>query len=406
MSKIFTWILLLAFILAACSPTSQPTTAGTVPTQATVAEKTEEPAATKEPIKIGLHAPMTGAIAFLGEGYQYGVTLALKDLNYEIEGHPVELIVADNKGNPTDAVNAVRKLTEVDQVQVMIGGGASSTTVAAMPIVLEAQVPTVCGSSTNPGLYKDMGVGGNPWMFRVNPDDMIMATAFAKFMAAEAKSFALVGENTDFGRGAVGSYKKLFEGLGVEVLSEDYYDQGTVDYLPGLTKIKSANPEAIFTVLMERDAAVFFRQLREVGLTQKLFSRGSTVSALFLEYIKDNPHVGDGVMEFSFFAGGVDPELDAHFLDVLGVPNTLHRNWAYYAMKYVIAPAIARVIQSGKEITRANIRDEIAKTDVEIPYGSIKFNDHNQNHPNGTVSTIEDGKLKFLKFVPLEPVDH
>src|SRR5690606_13273050 len=81
-----------------------------------------------EPIKIGLYAPMTGPIAFLGEGFQYGATLAIEDLGGEIEGHPLELVVVDNKCNPTDAVNAVRQLIEIEQVHVILGGGCSSAT--------------------------------------------------------------------------------------------------------------------------------------------------------------------------------------------------------------------------------------------------------------------------------------
>ena len=58
-------------------------------------------AANKDPIKIGLFLPMTGALAFLGEGYKLGVDLAIKDLGGAIDGHPLQTFVADSKGTPT-----------------------------------------------------------------------------------------------------------------------------------------------------------------------------------------------------------------------------------------------------------------------------------------------------------------
>ncbi|MCA9905287.1 MAG: ABC transporter substrate-binding protein, partial [Anaerolineae bacterium] len=102
------------------------------------------------PIKIGLYAPLTGPVAFLGEGFQYGATIAIEDMGGEIEGHPLELVVADNKCNPTDAVTAIRQLIEVDEVDVILGGGCSSATVAAQDVIKDGETPAVSATSTNP----------------------------------------------------------------------------------------------------------------------------------------------------------------------------------------------------------------------------------------------------------------
>lgn len=411
-------LLVAAMVLAACSPfaTEAPAPTATQAPPPTAApaeteeaapaspEPTEEEA--KEPIKIGLYAPMTGPIAFLGEGFQLGATLAIEDLGGEILGHPLELVVADNKCNPTDAVNAVRKLIEVDQVDVILGGGCSSATVAALPIIAEGQTPAVSATSTNPGIYNEMGVGGNIWQFRVNPDDLIMAAAFAQFMADRADSIVLVAENTDFGRGAISAYIPQFEALGVEVLGQEYFDLGTADYRPALTRIKAQAPDAILVVMTERDGSTFMRQLREVGLDVQVFSRGSLTSPLFLEFTADDPTIGEGILEFSFWAGGVDPELDAKFVERFDKSNSPHRAWSYYATRFAIGTAIRNALENARVANRETIRDELEKIEVEIPFGVIKFDDHHQAYPKGTVTTIENGEVKFLQFVDLFPVEH
>ena len=186
-------LLLVLLLLAACggAPQAEPD-ATSAPTEAPQEEPTEETgeadgedgeadAGDADPIKIGLYAPLTGPVAFLGEGFDFGIQLAIEELGGEIGGHPIEYVVADNKCNPTDAVNAVRKLIEEDQVDAIIGGGCSSATVAALPIILEGQTPAVSATSTNPGIYNEMGVGGNEYQFRINPDDLIMAQGFAEF---------------------------------------------------------------------------------------------------------------------------------------------------------------------------------------------------------------------------------
>jgi branched-chain amino acid transport system substrate-binding protein len=360
----------------------------------------------EEPIKIGLYAPMTGPIAFLGEGFELGATFAIEELGVEIEGRPLELVVADNACNPTDAVNAVSRLIDVEEVDVILGGGCSSATVAAQPIISEGGTPAVSATSTNPGIYDGMGVGGNIWQFRINPDDLIMANAFASLMAEDFTTLSLIGENTDFGRGALAAYKPLFEELGVEIVSEDYFDLGTADFRPGLTAIRSADPEAVLIVMTERDGSTFMRQYREVGIEAQVFSRGSLTSPLFLEFTEDDPTIGEGILEFSFWAFGIDPDHDEAFFERFDTPNSPHRAMSYYAVRYVIAEAIRNaIINNDGELTREAIRDELAAIDIETPIGPIAFDDHNQAYPFGTIQTILDGETTFLDTVELVPVE-
>lgn len=408
-------VAMAALVLSACAPAATPAPAEpTAAPQAEATEAPEEAAPTaaptdegpKEPIKIGLNLPMTGALAFLGEGYKMGVDLAIEDLGGEIAGHPIETYVADNKGTPTDSVNAVRQLVDVNEVQVMVGGGASSATLASMPIILEGETPSVDGSSTNPTIYNQLGVGGNPWLFRIGTDDLIMGQGFSDYIAERAKTISFVGDDNQFGRGAGQVYVPALPAAGVELLSEDYFDPGTSDYRPALTKIKSTGAEAILIVMTDQSCATFMRQFREVGLTQQVFSRGACTSGLFNELTKDDTTIGEGIIEFSFFMAGNDPELSEHFFQHYNQPITSHRFAGYYAMYHTIAPAIEALVAEGKELTPANIRDAIAALNVETPGGLIKFDDHNQAYTNGSLTTNEAGAQKFLEKIDLQPVDH
>lgn len=365
------------------------------------------------PIRIGLYGPLTGPIAFLGDGFDKGITLAIEDLGGEIEGHPIEYVVADNKCNPTDAVNAVRKLIEEDEVDAIIGGGCSSATVAALPIIAEGQTPAVSATSTNPGIYNQIGVGGNEWAFRINPDDLIMAQGFAEYITdrSSVEDVSLVAENTDFGRGAMSAYKPIFESLGVNIASEDYFDLGTADFRPALTSMKAAQSEAVLIVMTENDCANFMRQYREVGVEADVYSRGACTSPLFLELTQDDPTIADGIVEFAFFSELQDPDLAEHFQARWDSPLTGHRMGGYYAMYYTLAPAIRQVIANGDEINRETIRAALESLDEATPAGQIVFDDHNQAYTDGVLSINnlqDDGTIDvgLLDTVTLGPVDH
>lgn len=366
-----------------------------------------------EPVKIGLYGPLTGPVAFLGEGFDFGIRLAIEELDNEIAGHPIEYVVADNKCNPTDAVNAVRKLIEEDEVDAIIGGGCSSATVAALSIILEGQTPAVSATSTNPGIFNQIGVGGNEYAFRINPDDLIMAQGFAQYIVERSAidSISLVAENTDFGRGAISAYKPIFESLNVEVATEDYFDLGTADFRPALTSMRAAESGAVLIVMTENDCAAFMRQYREVGVGADVYSRGACTSPLFLELTEDDPSVADGIVEFAFFNKLQDPDLADRFEARWETPLTGHRMGGYYAMYHTLAPAIEKVIADGNEINRETIRDALETLNVETPAGLISFDDHNQAYTNGVLSINvlqDDGtvEVELLEFVELGPVEH
>ncbi|MCC6146231.1 MAG: ABC transporter substrate-binding protein [Anaerolineaceae bacterium] len=414
--KVFVFlVVVMSLALAACAPAATPAPAeptAAPQTQPTEATKEEMPPtavpteAPKDPIKIGLNLPLTGALAFLGEGYKMGIVLAIEELGGAIQGHPIELYDADNKGTPTDSVNAVRQLVDVNQVQVMIGGGASSATLASMPIILEGETPSVDGSSTNPTIYNQIGVGGNPWLFRIGTDDLIMGQGYSDYIADRVKSVSFVGDDNQFGRGAGQVYVPLLPRSGAEVLSEDYFDPGTADYRPALTKIKSTGADAVLIVMTDQSCATFMRQFREVGLTQQVFARGGCTTGLFNENTKDDPKIGEGIIEFSFFMSGSDPDFADRFFKRYNQQVTSHRFAGYYAMYHTVAPAIEAVLADGKELTPANIRDAIAALDVDTAVGKIKFDDHNQAYTKGSLTTNKDGKQVFLDEVELKPIDH
>ncbi len=403
--------LIALLVVAGCAspatptPDASPTPVDDAP--ATTPGEPVSPPAAGEPIRIGLYGPLTGPVAFLGEGFDMGIRLAIEDLGGEIEGHPIQYVSADNRANPTDAVNAVSRLMDVDQVHAIIGGGASSATIGALPIIAEGQTPAVSATSTNPFIYDMIGVGGNEWAFRINPDDLIMARGYAEYIHEQGVNrISLVAENTDFGRGAMNAYKPIFNDLGVAIATEDYFDLGTSDFRPALTSMRGANPDAVLIVMTENDCATFMRQYREVGIEADVYSRGACTSPLFLELTADDPSIAEGIVEFSFFYGLQDPELAERFLARWGTPITGHRMGGYYAMYYTLAPAIQAVIQSGNEITRENIRDALEDLNVETPAGLISFDEHNQAYTNGVLTVNRDGQVQLLEILELGPVDH
>ncbi|MDP1714517.1 MAG: ABC transporter substrate-binding protein [Anaerolineales bacterium] len=389
--------LIFVTLLSSCAPLATPTEATQAPTQAPTQVSSEE-TIPKEPIVIGVPSAFSGPIAYVGESYMMGYTLALEELGNEIAGYPIKLVTADNACNPDQAVTAVRKLVDVDNVDLILGSGCSSATLAVMPLLPEAEIAQITEGSTNPKIYDGSGVGGNIWQFRYVPDDRIMAEGFAPFIAAEVKSLSILAYNDDYGRGAAQSYQDILGGLGVEVVSTEYFERGGADFRPLLLNIKEDKPEGLLLVATESDGIVILRQLKELGLTQKLFARGAIVTPLFMEMTKKEPGLNEGIMEGTWWAPGLDPKFDVAFVNRWGTAPSPHRATSYFIMRYVVKAAIEEAAKTGT-VDRKSIRDALEKISVETPVGVISFDAHHQAYPNMAVSTVENGTIKLLQVL-------
>jgi branched-chain amino acid transport system substrate-binding protein len=358
------------------------------------------------PIRIGFASAMSGPAAITGEGVRWGGTLAVEEINAKggVMGRKLEAYFADNKATPGEAVSAVRKLADVDQVDVIIGQTHSGACLGAMPVVKEIGVPMVIEACSHPQIRALSGKGGNEWTFRVALDDEIMAHTFAKYIARQGvKSSSILAMNNDFGRGAAQAYEAAFKKANVRLVSTEFFDPGQPDYRPVLTRLKRGGAESILAVILASDGAPFMRQYRELGLTQKVFSRGSLASAEFLHQVKDNPKVGDGVVEASYWLVGLDPDWDKKWEERHKIPPRVHGSLAAITLKYAVVPALEIAIKKGK-VDRASIRAALTEVDVkDSPLGPIKFDANHQAWINMILIQMQDGKLKILEKLPTSP---
>jgi len=302
-------------------------------------------------------------------------------------------------------VSAVRKLADVDQVDVIIGQTHSGACLGAMPVVKEIGVPMVIEACSHPKIRELSGKGGNEWTFRVALDDEIMAHTFARYMARQSvKTSSVFAMNNDFGRGAAVAYEAAFKKAGITLVSTEFFDPGQPDYRPVLTRLKRANPETILAVILASDGAPFMRQYRELGLTQRIYSRGSLASAEFLHQVRDNPKIGDGVVEAGYWVTGLDPDWDKKWTERYKVPPRIHGSLAAITLKWAVVPAIEIALKKQGHADRQTIRAALKEVDVkDSPLGPIKFDDHHQAWINMILLEMRDGQLRILEKLPTSP---
>ena len=143
------------------------------------------PVAAQDVIRIGVTQPLTGAFAASGNYVAQGAKIAEDQINASggVLGRKIQLVIEDNKSNPTEAAASVEKLISRDKVPVLMGAWSSTLTLAVMPKLMEYQVPMLVETSSSGKIT----TSGNPYIFRISPTSEMEAKAFS----AQVKKFGI-----------------------------------------------------------------------------------------------------------------------------------------------------------------------------------------------------------------------
>src|SRR5258708_36585860 len=138
------------------------------------------PVAAQDVIRIGVTQPLTGPFAASGNYVTEGAKIAAEQINAAggVLGRKIQLVIEDNKSNPTEAVATAEKLIGKDKVPVMMGAWSSTLTLAVMPKLMEYGVPMLVETSSSGKIT----TSGNPWIFRISPTSEMEAKAFAGYV--------------------------------------------------------------------------------------------------------------------------------------------------------------------------------------------------------------------------------
>ncbi len=256
------------------------------------------PASAQDTIKIGVTQPLTGAFAASGNYVAQGAKIAEDDINKAggVLGKKIQLVIEDNKSNPTEAVATAEKLIQKDKVPVMMGAWSSTLTLAVMPKLMEYGVPMLVETSSSGKIT----TSGNPWIFRISPTSEMEAKAFAPLVKTLGiKKADLLGTNNDFGLGAMQEFEKMLKAAGVEIGAKETMDPKAIDFSAQLAKIKASGGDTLFVTTDVSQATVILKQAKEQQLKARIITTGGSVSPDQL--IAQAGEAANGSMHLVFF---------------------------------------------------------------------------------------------------------
>jgi branched-chain amino acid transport system substrate-binding protein len=331
--------------------------------------------AAAQDIKIGVAGPVTGPLAFLGQHIKWAGELATDELNQKggVLGRKFAFLMQDSACRPADGVAAAEKLLGQDRVDVMLGDVCSGSTIAVMPVMEKAQKPFIVTISTHPDITNKSGAGGNKWVFRTVAHDGMIADVVAEKMKS-FKTIAIVGEDTDYGRGAARLLKERLP-PGVRIVSEDYLKQAETDFLPVLTRIRASKPDAIGTYVLDQQASNLMRQYLQFGMSIPLVGRPPLGSGVVSELVSGGKFDGSWTV-YPYYDKFGDPKnkafTESYVQRFKQAPH--YAGWGVYEGIKLYADAVRRAGSTDPE----RVRDALVKSNYDAILGPMRFDDHQQ----------------------------
>jgi branched-chain amino acid transport system substrate-binding protein len=343
-----------------------------------------------EPIKIGSVIPLTGALLHEGPKVKKGMEMALEDAGWKAAGRKIELIIEDSATDPTTALDKARKLVERDKVIAIIGPQHSGVANAIQPYMNKNKVISMKSRQFPKPL-----IAKYPYLIVLDGTQQ-QTCAPMGWYAYEKLGFRKVttmGPDYIAGRAFVGGFMGGFKEKGGEIVQEQWFPVGCVDFAPYLGALKPADACAAWVA--GPGALRLIIQYHEYGISKKMPMIGSFASSLMDEEIL--PQLRDKAL------GMHGPSAYASTLD-----NPLNeRVVARWKQRYGSRPGDCAVIggynnaqvlvegikAAGGDTSPEKLRQAILNLRIQTPCGPLRFTPEGGREGGGRVSVASGSYL-------------
>jgi branched-chain amino acid transport system substrate-binding protein len=339
-------------------------------------------AQTKEPIKIGFAMSLTGPLAANGKMSLVAMQVWEDDINAKggLLGRPVKLVYYDDQSSPAQVPSIYTKLLDIDKVDLIVSGYASTQIAAAMPIAIQKKklFVSLFGTGINDTFHY-------PKYFSMIPNGPTPKPAFTRgfFKVAEQQkpkpqTIAIAMADAEFGRNACEGAAENAKDAGFKIIYNKAYPPSTADFSPIVRAVQALNPDLFVVCSYPLDTVGMVNAMHEVGFTPKMWG-GAMVGLQATVFKTKLGPLLNGVVNFETwlpvksmeFPGSMDllkkyqARAQAAGADPLGYYMPV---WAY-AYLQVLGDSIAAT----KSLNDDTLADYLHKTTFKTVVGDVKF---------------------------------
>ena len=235
-----------------------------------------------DPIKIGSILSVTGPAAFLGDPELKTLQMYVEDINKKggVLGRQLQLVHYDDGSDASKANGFAKRLIEDDNVDILVGGTTTGSTMSMAPLVEKAGIPfiSLAGAVVIVEPVKK-------FIFKTpHTDRMAAEKVFEDMKKRNISKVALFAETSGFGQSGKKETEAVASKFGITLVASETYGPKDTDMSPQLTKIKStAGVQAVFVFGLGQGPAIATKNYKQLGITLPLYHAHGVASDEFIK---------------------------------------------------------------------------------------------------------------------------
>lgn len=334
------------------------------------------------PIKIGLITSLTGLFASNGSNQEQGAHQAVDEINAGggIDGHPVQLSVADDASRPEQAAAAYADLT-ARGVAGVVGLDAAESALAVVPLTHASQLPVVTTAPAERVLHAG---GTMPGALLANVFEAALpADVVAERLVQYAKSQGLIrlaivhdGQSM-FAQEGADTMTAAAARSGLSVADEEAYEANQLQVQTAMAHIRASGAQAIAVWGSGSPPPLIVHAWVAAGLKiPLLFSQASAST----QFVKAAGQDGEGVLVATSVAafGAALPENQPARREILAMATAFQARNGYYPPEpalagYTAVKLLSRGIKNAGSTQPRKVDEALSRLSLSTAGGTFRY---------------------------------
>jgi ABC-type branched-subunit amino acid transport system substrate-binding protein len=348
----------------------------------------------RAPIRLGMSAASTGAVAAQGYGMKVGAQAYFGKVNQQggVHGRKVELVHLDDGYDPVKADANTRDLLDRQKVFALFGYVGTATAASALKVITNSDVPFIAPLT---GAQK-LRVPIDENIFNLRASYIDEAEMMIEYIVSDLnlKKVAVLLQDDAYGSaGEVGVQKALAK-RGLSIQAKGIYTRQTKDVELAFKVLRAAKPDVIVMVGTAAACGAFATKCKEGALGTKLFSLSFVGASSFMEMAGT---FGEGVYISQVVPSPWDKSLPIVEDYQADMQRQGESSYSYSSLEgYIAAKVVYEALQKvGPHLSRENFAKALSSIVQNLDGVDVDLSLEGRSKPRQVwLTRIERGVLK------------
>ncbi len=315
----------------------------------------DAPGVTETTIKVGTICDLTGPLAFYGQELSAGARLYFSFINDQggVHGRKIEYVVEDDGYRPPKAVAAARKLLDKDKIFCFLAVLGTPSCTAIFPILEQEQVPLVGPVTASSSMHTPP----KKYVFALPGSYDAQSRIAVKYIlesGTESPRLAILYQDDGYGKDGLKGLKEGAKAHNLEIVAEETYKRGAVDFSSQALNLKKANPTHVILYTVIRETAAILTEAKRLNWNPVFIGSNATADDKIIALAGD---AAEGYMALQFMDFYTeDLPAAAAYRELIKKYDPEHSPGFLHALGYTVAGLLVEGLnRAGENPTREGL---------------------------------------------------